>query len=92
MSIHKSLNTGGGIESERSVLTRRERVDKLLEEGRLEEGDRPTGLPKVRTKFKVLTKKQKKAAAAAEGAEAAESAEGEAAADSGDSGEQSDAE
>ena len=65
MSIHKSLNLGGGISTERSVWTRRERIEKLLEEGRMGEDDRPTGLPKVRTNFKVLTKKQIKAREAA---------------------------
>ena len=68
----------GRIEAERSVLTRRERVDKLIEQGRLEEGDRPTGLPKVRTKFKVLTKKQMKAAAAADSDSGAEAGDADA--------------
>ena len=61
MSIHKSLNLGGGISTQRSVWTRRERIEKLVEEGRFDDGNRPTGLPKVRTNFKVLTRKQLKA-------------------------------
>ena len=65
MSIHKSLNLGGGISTQRSVWTRRERIEKLLEEERISEEDRPTGLPKVRTNFKVLTRKQIKAKEAA---------------------------
>ena len=67
MSIHKSLFIGGALLKERSVLTRRERLDRLMTEGQWSEDDNSVyGLPKVRTKFKVLTKKQKKAAAAAE--------------------------
>ncbi len=85
MSIHKSLNLGGGISTQRSVLTRRERVEKLIEDGRLADGDRPTGLPKVRTNYKVLTRKQLKAreaelAAEAGGEEVGAEGEGEAAA------------
>ncbi len=81
MSIHKSLFIGGALAKQRSVLTRRERLDQLVTEGRWSEGDDSVyGLPKVRTKFKVLTKKQKKAAAsdtdAETTAEAAEAAEG----------------
>ncbi|RMH04595.1 MAG: small basic protein [Planctomycetota bacterium] len=73
MSIHKSLFIGGALTKERSVLTRRERLQRLKTEGRWTEGeDSVYGLPKVRTKFKVLTKKQKKAAAAAAAAAAAQ--------------------
>ncbi len=61
MSIHKSLFIGGALKKDRSVWTRRERLDHLLEEGSWTEEDSVHGLPKVRTKFKVLTKKQKKA-------------------------------
>ena len=58
MSIHKSLNIQGTLNTERSVWTRRERIEKLKEEGRWDEGsDSPFGLPKVRTRFKVLGKK-----------------------------------
>ena len=80
MSIHKSLNLGGGISTQRSVWTRRERVEKLLEDGSFADGDRPTGLPKVRTNFKVLTRKQLKARdaeIAQEAADAGEAGEGE---------------
>lgn len=66
MSIHKSLNLGGGIQSERSVYTRRERLDKLMESGDFEEGSNPLGLPKVRTRYRTVTKRQLKALAAAE--------------------------
>ncbi|KAA3608147.1 MAG: small basic protein [Planctomycetota bacterium] len=83
MSIHKSLFIGGSLTQERSVFTRRERLERLAKEGQWEEGDSPFGIPKVRTKFKVLTRRQLKAQAAAaqtegEGSEAAaEEAEGE---------------
>lgn len=66
MSIHKSLNLGGGIASVRSVFTRRERIDQLMEKGELEDGANPFGLPKVRTTFRTVTKRQLKAQASAE--------------------------
>jgi small basic protein (TIGR04137 family) len=74
MSIHKSLNLGGGITSERSVFTRRERIERLIERGDFEEGANPLGLPKVRTRFKVVTRRQAKAMAAAEAAREAAAA------------------
>ena len=72
MTVHKSLRLGGGVAaSDRSVWTRRERLERLMADGRLRAEASPLGLPKVRTKFKVLTKKQKKDATKAESAEAA---------------------
>ena len=64
MSIHKSLSLGSGLSTSRSVFTRRERIEKLMEKGSFEEGGSVYGLPKVRTKYKVLSKKQLKAVAA----------------------------
>ena len=64
MSIHKSLYIGGALSAKRSVFTRRERVDQLMEKGELEEGNSVFGLPKVRTQHKVMSKKQLKALAA----------------------------
>ncbi|MBT3340466.1 MAG: small basic protein [Planctomycetes bacterium] len=61
MSIHKSLSLGSGISTERSVFSRRERVDRLIKEGKLSPEDSPIGLPKVRTQFKVVSRKAKKA-------------------------------
>ncbi|HEX9794779.1 MAG TPA: small basic protein [Planctomycetota bacterium] len=62
MSIHKSLLVGGALDQERSVLTRRERLQLLQKEGRWSKSSESVfGLPKVRTKFKVLSRKQKKA-------------------------------
>lgn len=82
MSIHKSLNLGGGVTSTRSVFTRRERIERLMDAGEFTEGDAPVGLPKVRTNFKVMTRRQAKALAALEAEkEAAEAATAAAAAE-----------
>ena len=73
MSIHKSLKLKNTLVRQRSVLSRWERIEKLKEEDRWQEGDSVLGLPKVRTKFKVRSRKKAKQeeaeAAAAEGAE-----------------------
>ncbi len=73
MSIHKSLRLrSGGADADRSVYTRRERLERLMADGKLAAEGSPLGLPKVRTQFKVVTKKQKKdAAKSTEGGEAA---------------------
>ncbi|MHC4893693.1 MAG: small basic protein [Planctomycetota bacterium] len=66
MSIHRSLRGVDTLTGERSVLTRFERVKKMLEDGKLDEGaDSPMGLPKMRTKFKVVSGKKAKALAKA---------------------------
>ena len=80
MTIHSSLRGVDTLTGERSVLTRMERLQKLARDGKFDlENDSVWGLPKVRTKFKVVSgKKAKAAAAAAEGeAAAGEGAEGE---------------
>ena len=59
MSIHASLRGVNTLVGERSVFTRKERLLKLMEEGRVSESDSAYGLPKVRTKFKIKTKKKK---------------------------------
>ena len=64
MSIHSSLKVSGGMAGERNVWTRMERLLALRKVGRWAVGDGVTGLPKVRTRFKVKTKKQLKAEAA----------------------------
>ena len=73
MSIHSSLKISGKLRGIRSVWTRMERLTALKREGRWNDGDPVVGLPKVRTHFKVKSKKQLKAEAAAgpetEGAE-----------------------
>ncbi|MDA0666598.1 MAG: hypothetical protein O3A95_09060 [Planctomycetota bacterium] len=66
MSIHKSINLGSGIVSIRSVFTRRERVDRLMNAEMFEEGTMPVGIPKVKTRVRTMTKRQLKAIAAAE--------------------------
>lgn len=58
MSIHSSLKLKNSLQRTRSVLTRWERIERLKDEGRWEMGDKVTGLPKVRTKFKIRSKKQ----------------------------------
>jgi small basic protein (TIGR04137 family) len=77
MSIHTSLKGVDTLRGERSVLTRFERITKLTKAGKLDaEAGSAFGLPKVRTKFKVLKAKKKEApaegAAAVKPAEAAE--------------------
>ena len=78
MSIHKSLKLKNALVRPRSVLTRWERIEKLKEQERWNEGDAVTGLPKVRTKFKIRSRKAiKKAEAEAKQAEKdADKAEG----------------
>ena len=73
MTIDKSLRVKAGAISNRNVLTRAERIAKLMETERWREGDRVLGLPKVRV-LKLALKKKKKAAKAEEGAEGAEGA------------------
>ncbi|MBL6755872.1 MAG: small basic protein [Planctomycetes bacterium] len=60
MSIHPSLRGVNTLVGERSVFTRKERLLKLMEEGRVSDNDSAYGLPKVRTKFKIKSTKKKK--------------------------------
>ncbi len=70
MSIHRSLRGVDTLQGERSVLTRFERVQRMIKEGKLEaDGGSPYGLPKMRTKFKVASGKKTKELAAADEAE-----------------------
>ena len=64
MSIHSSLKISGKLSGERNVWTRMERIAALKKEGLWADGDSVLGLPKVRTHFKVKSKKQLKAEAA----------------------------
>lgn len=74
MTIHSSLRGVNTLTGERSVLTRRERITKLMKEGKFDPAARPVwGLPKVRTRFKVAGAKKVKAAPA-EGAAGAAAA------------------
>ena len=60
MTIDKSLRTRKGIVRARNVLTRAERIEKLVQQDRWSEDDGPCGLPKVRV-YRVVVKKKKKA-------------------------------
>lgn len=77
MSIDKSLKRRRGGSSNRSVLTRAERIKKLQDQEKWTDGRSPFGLPKVRVQ-KIVLKKAKKEKAA-EGTEGAAAAGGEAA-------------
>lgn len=59
MTIDKSLKVRSGGIRQRNVLTRAERLEKLIEADRWQEGDSVLGLPKVRVQ-KVALKKKKK--------------------------------
>ena len=58
MSIHPSLRGINTLVGERSVFTRKERLLKLMEDGKVSKDDSVYGLPKVRTKFKLKAKKK----------------------------------
>lgn len=62
MTIDKSLKVKAGMIKARNVMTRGERIAKLLEAERWKEGDNVLGLPKVRV-YKISMKKKKKAKA-----------------------------
>lgn len=66
MSIDKSLKRKGGMAKTRCVLTRTERIAKMMENGQFGEGRSPYGLPKTRVQKVVLKKKAKKEAAEGE--------------------------
>jgi len=75
MSIHPSLNTSKNDKKSRSVLKRTERIKKLVDEDKWEEGQNIFGLPKLKaTKMKAI-KKEKAAPAEAATPEAAETKE-----------------
>ncbi len=81
MSIDRSLKTAGNLVKHRNVLTRAERIEKLVGDQRfgMEDGN-PIGLPKVANRKVVTGGKSTKKEEAAEGAEATEdAAEGDAA-------------
>ena len=60
MTIDKSLKVRRGASSNRSVLTRIERLEKLKEMDRWSDGDSPLGLAKVRVRKLQMKKKKKK--------------------------------
>ena len=61
MSLHRSLKTKpAGLNQHRNVLTRGERVAKLLEEDKFDpEKDSPIGMVKVGNRSMVVKKKKK---------------------------------
>lgn len=71
MSLDKSLKSSGRLARSRNVLKREERIEKLEEEGRWQEGDSPFGLPLVRV-LKARAGKKKKEAKDDEGDEGEE--------------------
>lgn len=66
MPIHKSLVTRGKLTKHRNVLTRAERIARLLGDERWKEGDNVFGLPKV-SHMKMKARKKVKKVVAAEG-------------------------
>jgi small basic protein (TIGR04137 family) len=60
MTIDKSLKIRRGMSSNRSVLSRAERLEKLKDADRWQDGDSPFGIPKVRVRKLVIKKKKKK--------------------------------
>ncbi len=74
MTMDKSLRIRRGLIRSRSVLTRAERLARLIEGERWKEGDSPLGLPKVRVYKLAMKKKKKKKEEGEEGAEGAAAA------------------
>ncbi len=59
MTIDKSLKIKAGASKTRNVMTRAERITKLIEQERWADGNSVMGLPKVRVQ-KISLKKKKK--------------------------------
>jgi small basic protein (TIGR04137 family) len=59
MTIDKSLKIKAGSAKTRNVLTRPERLQKLIADDRWSEGDKVYGMPKVRVAKLALKKKKK---------------------------------
>ena len=79
MSIDRSLKIRGALERHRNVLTRAERVEKLKEEERWDEGNSMFGLPKVAHRKSHAGRKSKDVVEkATEGVEGVEEASAEA--------------
>jgi small basic protein (TIGR04137 family) len=74
MSIHSSLKVSGAGGGQRNVWSRMERIAALKKANKWKDGDRVTGLPKVRTAFKVKAKKKAEEPGAAAAAPAAAAA------------------
>lgn len=78
MTIDKSLKVKGSGSQNRNVLTRAERIEKLISAEKFKEGDKVLGLPKVRV-VKLALKKKKKVKTEEEAGKAAPAAKGGAA-------------
>ena len=76
MTIDKSLKVRRGATGNRSVLSRAERLDRLKETDKWQEGMPVLGLPKVRVRKLTMKKKKKKAAEGDDAAAAAAPAKG----------------
>jgi len=77
MSLHKSLVSKGALKRHRNVLTRSERVKRLVDDEAWQEGQSVFSLPKVRirrVKAGGKVKKAEKAPTAEDGAEGAAAA------------------
>ena len=75
MTLDKSLRVASTSIKNRNVLSRAERIAKLQEAERWNEGDKVLGLPKVRvTKLAIKKKKKAKKAEEGEGEAGAEAA------------------
>jgi len=77
MTMDRTLRTHGRIGGARSVMTRAERIQRLIDEGTFDpEKDSPLGLPKIKVKHSKAGTKSKKAAeeTPVEGAEPTEAA------------------
>ena len=73
MTLDRSLKVHGGLARQRSVLTRAERVVRLIDDGNFDpEAGSPLGLPKTKVRHSKAGMKTKKAAEAAGGEAAAE--------------------
>lgn len=72
MTMHKSLRLGSSMVRHRNVYNRWERLLKLKEQGRWNDGDSIYGLPKVRAVVVKVGGKKKKAKAAEGDAAAAD--------------------
>jgi len=70
MSMDKSLRSKAALERHRNVLTRAERIEKLKDEAKWEDGKAPYGLPKVAHRKSHAGAKEKKAKEAAPAGEA----------------------
>ena len=67
MTLDRTLKQHGGLARARSVLTRAERIARLIDEEKFDpEADSPLGLPKTKVKHSRAGMKSKKAEAPAE--------------------------